>query len=74
MREPRTEVHLVFKFLENVVMVEVRVCEQPVETTDDIVEVFLGVLGNGDSIEVVRVDHCSCVVESVDHVVDSAAS
>ena len=73
MREAGAQVHLVFEFDVDLVVVEVRVREKPVQSAADVVKVLLRVGRDGHPVEVVRVHDRSCVVEVVDHVVDGAA-
>ena len=56
MRESGTQVHLVFKLLINLIVMEVGVSKKSVEATHDIVQVLLAVLRDCHSVEVVRVD------------------
>ena len=73
MSKPGAQVHLVLELLIDLVVMEISVGKQPVEATHNIMQVLLGVLRNGNSVEVVRVDDCRRVVQVVDHVVDGAA-
>ena len=49
--------HLIFKLLVNVPMVEVGVREEAVQPAHNIVQVLLRVLWDGHAVEVIRVDY-----------------
>ena len=67
------EMHFIFEFFKDLVMMEVGVCKKTIEATNNIVEVFFGVGWYRDPVKVVRVDDSCRIVQGVDHVVDSAA-
>ena len=67
------EMHFIFEFFKDLVMMEVGVCKKTIEATNNIVEVFFGVGWDRDPVKVVRVDDSCRIVQGVDHVVDSAA-
>ena len=72
MGKPGTEVHLVFKLLIDVIVMVVGVSKETIEAATDVMQVLLWVLGNSYSVKVVRVHYGRCIVQIVDHVVDSA--
>ena len=49
--------HLIFELLVDVPMVEVGVSKKPVQPPDNIVQVLFGVLWDGHSVKIIRVDY-----------------
>ena len=49
--------HLIFELLVDVPMVEVGVSKKPVQPPDNIVQVLFGILGDGHSVKIIRVDY-----------------
>ena len=71
--EASAEMHFILKLFEDLIVMEVGMCEETVKPTDDVVEVLFGVGRNRNPVEVVRVHDCSGVIQGMDHVVNGAA-
>ena len=71
--EACAQVHLGLELLKDLVVIEVSVGEQAVQSAHDVVQVLLGVCWDRHSVEVIGVDDSCCVVQRVDHVVDGGA-
>ena len=65
--------HLIFELLVDVPMVEVSVSKKPVQPPDNIVQVLFGILGDGHSVKIIRVDYGRWIIQIMNHVVNCTA-